>query len=299
MAFRNLMIENPAHLSVRSHQLVIRTDAERSVPIEDISAILLENRQSTVTTAALSQLGQRGCAVYLCDEKHMPCAVLEPFQQHSRMFSILQSQLDASEPTKKRLWQSIVQAKIRNQAICLQLSGMAEEAEKLSRMAERVRSGDPENIEATAAQAYFPALFGEGFTRAAENGYNAAVNYGYAILRGSVARSLAVYGFLPAFGLHHRSSLNAFNLADDLMEPFRPVVDRLAVSLMEREELLTSAQKRLLFNCLNLDILSGEQHHSVAYAIERLVQSLGRALTQKDSTLLLPTLLETEQHRYE
>lgn len=117
MAFRNLIIENPAHVSVRNSQLVIRTDAEHTVSIEDISAFLLESRQSTITTAALSRLGQCGCAVFTCDEKHMPCAVLTPFQQHSRSLAALRCQLDASEPVRKRLWQAVVKEKIRNQSI--------------------------------------------------------------------------------------------------------------------------------------------------------------------------------------
>ena len=124
------------------------------------------------------------------------------------------------------MWQSIVCAKVVNQASVLRWSGKTVQAATIFKMAERVRSGDPDNVEATAAQRYFPALFGETFVRRNEDGRNAALNYGYAILRGAVARTLAVYGFLPAFGIHHRSALNAFNLADDLMEPFRPLVDR-------------------------------------------------------------------------
>ena len=108
-AFRNILIENPAYVSIRNSQLVIRTDAEHSVALEDISALLLESRQSTITTAALSQLGQRGCAVFVCDEKHMPCAVMYPFHQYVRELSVLCNQLAMSEPRKKRLWQQIVQ----------------------------------------------------------------------------------------------------------------------------------------------------------------------------------------------
>ena len=119
MAFRCIVIENPAHLSVRNGQLVVRTDREHTLSPEDLSALLLESRQSTITTAALSLLGQCGCAVFVCDEKHLPCAVLTPFHRHSRSLSVLRSQLDASEPLKKRLWQSIVQAKIGNQGKCL------------------------------------------------------------------------------------------------------------------------------------------------------------------------------------
>lgn len=300
MAFRNIIVENPAHISLKNDQLLIRTDAEHSVAVEDISALLLENRQITITTAALSRLGQGGCAVFTCDEKHMPCAVLTPYMQHSRAPAVIASQMEMSAPAKKRLWQAVVKEKIRNQAECLRLIGKEAEGSTLAAMAERVRSGDSENVEATAAQTYFPLLFGADFFRGdTEDGRNAALNYGYAILRGSIARSIAVYGFLPALGLHHRSTLNAFNLADDLIEPFRPVIDLLVYRNIDEYDTLTPEKKRLLFNCLNLDILSGGQHHAVAYAIERLVQSLSRAMTENTAQLCLPCLLDTQQHSYE
>lgn len=299
MAFRNIIIENPAYVSLKNSQLLIHTEQEHSIPIEDISALLLENRQITITTSALSRLGQCGCAVYTCDEKHLPCAVLTPFMQHSREPAVIQCQLSAGEPLRKRLWQSIIKAKIQNQARCLYLSGKEAESTQILCMADRVKSGDTENVEASAAQAYFPMLFGEAFTRSAENGWNAALNYGYAILRGCIARSLAVYGFLPALGLHHRSTLNAFNLADDLIEPFRPVIDLLVATNIAEDDSLTPEWKRMLFNCLNLNIISGKQNHSVAYAIERLTQSLSRTLTDGTPTLCLPELLAPEQHRYE
>ena len=299
MAFRSIMIESPAQLSLRDEQLVIRTEREHTVPLEDISALLLENRRSTITTAALARLGQCGCAVFLCDEKHLPCAVLTPFQQHSRALAVLRSPLEASEPLRKRLWQSVVKAKIGNQALCLRLAGKEAEAQALFSLADRVRSGDSENAEATAAQLYFPALFGGDFTRGEENGRNAALNYGYAILRGCTARTLSVYGFLPSLGIHHRSTLNAFNLADDLMEPFRPLADLLVFSSFGPEDELTPERKRTLFNCLNLDILSGGQRHSVSYAIDREVQSLRRAFDEKQAELTLPILTELKQHGYE
>lgn len=300
MAFRNIIVENPAYISLKNDQLLIRTDKEHSVAVEDISALLLENRQITITAAALSRLGQGGCAVFTCDEKHMPCAVLTPFVQHSRELAVISAQLTLTEPAKKRLWQAVVKKKIQNQAACLHFAGKEAESCTLSAMADRVRSGDTENVEATAAQTYFPMLFDPGFFRGDEDdGRNAALNYGYAILRGAVARSLAVYGFLPTLGLHHHSTLNAFNLADDLMEPFRPVVDLLVYSSFDRYDTLTPEKKRLLFNCLNLDILSGNQHHAVSYAAERLVQSLSRSLAESGATLCLPDLLATVQHRYE
>lgn len=297
MAFRNVMIESPARIRVKNEQLLVCTDKEYSLPVEDLSALLLENRQSTITTAALSLLGQSGCALFVCDEKHMPCAVLTPFSQHSRALSSAKLQLSATEPSKKRFWQGLVKAKIGNQAKSMYLCG--KDGSVLEGMAERVRSGDPDNLEASAAQLYFPMLFGPDFTRGDDNGTNAALNYGYAILRGCMARTLAVYGFLPAFGVHHHSELNAFNLADDFMESFRPIIDVLVFQSEGREEPLTPARKRALFNCLNLDILSGGEHHSVSYAMERLVRSYTRSLHEKDAELCLPELLEPRQHRYE
>ncbi len=299
MAFRNIVIENPAHISLKRDQLIIRTDSEHSLPVEDVSALLLESRQSTITTAALSFLGQSGCAVFVCDEKHMPCAVLTPFARHSRELSLLRAQMEAGEPLKKRLWQSVVAAKVRNQARCLRLCGKEAAARALEPLAGQVRSGDPDNVEAAAAQMYFPALFGPGFVRSSDTATNSALNYGYAIVRGCMARFLTVYGLLPALGLHHRNQLNSFNLADDMMEPFRPLVDLLVAQCFEQEEELLPAGKRLLFNLLNLDILSGGQRHSASYAMERCVQSLSQSLLKKGNHLSLPELVELRQHRYE
>lgn len=159
MAFRNIIVENPAHISVKNSQLVIRTDTEHSAALEDISALLLENRQATITTAALSALGECGCCVFTCDEKHLPCTVLAPFMQHSRQAAVIEKQLAAGEPLKKRMWQAIVKAKITNQALCLKYCGNEHDCQTLKAMAERVRSGDVGNVEAAAARFYFPVLF--------------------------------------------------------------------------------------------------------------------------------------------
>jgi len=299
MSFRNVIVQSPARISVKNSQLIIATARENSLPVEDISALLIESRQSTITAAALSLLGQCGCAVFVCDEKHLPCAVLEPFCQHSRQLGIISAQLDLGEVLKKRLWQSVVAAKISNQAECLALCGQNNASQGLYAMASSVRSGDSSNTEAAAAARYFPTLFDPDFTRGKENGINAALNYGYAILRGCMARYLTLYGFMPALGLHHRSELNSFNLADDMMEPFRPVVDLMVYSGVDTSDDLSPEVKRMLFNCLNLDILSGGQKHSVSYAMERAVQSLQRSTAKNENVLVLPQLLPLNQHRYE
>lgn len=184
-------------------------------------------------------------------------------------------------------------AKIKNQAECLALCGKTQEAAFLFGRAKAVTSGDKDNLEASAAAYYFPALFGAGYTRRNEDTRNAALNYAYAILRGYMARCLAVYGFLPCLGLHHDSELNQFNLADDLMEPFRPVADLYVAANVAEDAAMTTALKGQLVNLLNADVLFGNQYHSVAYAMERMVQSL------RGQTLQLPKLLEYKQHSYE
>ncbi len=299
MAYRSLLVANPARVSCRLGQLVVRAQEEQTFPIEDLSAVLIESRQSIVTAAALAALAQNGTAVYFCDEKHLPCALLLPFAQHSRQLEVTQAQLALPLPVRKRAWQHIVTAKIQNQAECLALCGRQVQAAWLFSRAKAVHSGDKENVEAAAAAYYFPALFGAGFTRGDEaDTRNAALNYGYAILRGCMARAVAVYGFLPWLGLHHASGLNAFNLADDMMEPYRPVVDLFVAEQVDAASELDTRLKGRLFNLLNADVLSGGQRHSVAYAMERQVQGLRRQ-TREDAPLLLPKLLPLQQHSYE
>lgn len=297
MSYRNLIIENPAKLSIRNNQLIIHTDEDHSVPIEDVSSILIESRQSVISLPALAALAANGSAVFICDERHMPCAVLTPYQQYCRQLSILDMQINATEPFKKRIWQTIIKSKITNQGVCLELTGHSKEAAKMYAMAERVCSGDTGNIEAAAARYYFPVLMGKDFTRSDDNGKNICLNYGYAIIRGCIARSLAVSGFIPSLGIHHCNELNAFNLADDLIEPYRPLIDLMVAQYPAPNDRLTNDVKRYLFNSLNMDVLSGEQHHNVSYAVERTVFSLSRSYESKSVNLVLPQLIHLIEHR--
>lgn len=296
MAYRNLMITTPCRIRIKQEQLVVEGEVSASFPLEDLLSVLIESRQCTLTTAALAALAEAGVTVFACDEKHIPCALTLPFARHSRQLEITRGQLDWTQPARNRWWQQIVQAKIRNQAECLSLCGRCKESAVLRSRAEGVRSGDRENREATAAALYFPALFGEGFTRSEEaDTRNGALNYGYAILRGCMVRCLAVYGFIPWLGLHHDSTLNAWNLADDMMEPYRPVVDLFVASQVAPDAPLDTRLKSCLFNLLNMEIRSAGQRHSVAYAMERQVQSLRSA----GKALVLPALLPLQLHRYE
>ena len=290
------MVTQPCRISCQREQLIIQGETSASFPLEDLLSLLIESRQCTLTTAALSALAKSGTTVFLCDEKHIPCAVALPLAQHSRQLEVTRAQLAWTQSERNRWWQQIVVSKIRNQAECLSLCGLFDSASVLYKQAQAVTRGDRENREATAAALHFPALFGKGFTRSAEyDGRNAALNYGYAILRGCMARCLAVYGFIPWVGLHHGSTLNAWNLADDMMEPYRLVVDLFVAAQVDEEAALDTRLKSQLFNLLNVDILSGQQRHSVAYAMERQVQSLRSGSKE----LCLPCLVELRQHRYE
>lgn len=299
MEFRAIFITNPAQLSVRREQLVIRQGQEVTVPMEDITSVMLESQAVTVTAAALQKLADYGVTVYLCDEKHLPAAVLLPMNRHSRQLKALKGQIAMTKPVQKRLWQSVVMAKIRNQAKCLELLGRPESGDLLE-LARSVRSGDPDNCEATAAAQYFPALFGAGFTRDAGGLTNAALNYGYAILRGAVARNLAVHGIEPCLGIFHHSELNQFNLADDLMEPYRPLVDLYVTSHTGGEEgNLTSQLKQSLFNLTNYLVRQGGKRYRMISAVGRMTESFARVLLQETGVLELPELIPLELYRYE
>ena len=298
MEFRSVFIANPAKLSIRNSQLIVEKEESVSIPVEDIGCILIETPQVTCSTAVLRALSEAGVSLFVCDEKHMPCGTLLPMNCHSRQLKILKAQLDVTKPVVKQMWKDIVVRKILNQALCLEFANKSGSHE-LREMAQEVVSGDTANVEAKAAVFYFPALFGNGFVRSMEVIENCALNYGYAILRGIIARNLVVYGLEPCFGIHHHSELNQFNLADDLIEPFRPIVDLLVYSLnLTGERDLTPKRKQALFNTTNLVVTQSNQRFRVNSAIGRCVASFAKSVQENENKIELPTLLPTEEYRY-
>ena len=213
---------------------------------------------------------------------------------------MLRLQLGIDRPTAKRAWADIVRTKIANQAQCLRLAGKGE-SERLESLRRRVRSGDPDGMEAQAAAHYFPRLFGRGFDRSQESWTNAALDYGYAVLRGAIARGIVAHGMLPSIGLFHASEQNAFNLADDLIEPFRPLVDlyvsqQLRARRSESED-LSSTDKIGLVSLLNIDIRMPAGEMTVLAAIELATESLLRVLEgDGESGLALPSLVGLRRH---
>ncbi len=294
MAWKGVHISRPARLACHDGQLIVsQEDGEVSMPVEDVAWIVLDSMQVTLTAALVSACMEAGVAIIFSDARHTPSGMALPFHRHHRQAAVAALQLGATHPLKKRLWQALVVAKITNQAICL--SGCGRQADAVSAMTRLVTSGDPDNIEARAARAYWSELFPR-FTRADEADLrNKMLNYGYAVIRAGVARALVASGFLPCVGLFHANAANAFNLADDLVEPFRPIVDRQVFELTDKgatgEGELTVEHRRRLAGLLTADIRIGEETVSVLTATERASASLVRAMEASSPAMLcLPRL---------
>lgn len=299
MGYINVFVSNPAALSVKNSQLTLKgASGEASYPLEDLNSVLIENLQTTFNGYVLNKIAESGAVLYVCDEKHLPAAIMTPFNTFCRKLKALKYQLNIKKPVEKQIWKNIVVKKILNQAKCLELCGIGNE--KLLEISQRVTSGDGTNCEAEAAAVYFKLLYGEAFTRGAEHIVNAALNYGYAILRGIIARTVTAHGLEPCLGIFHCSELNEFNLADDLFEPFRPVVDLYAATMLDREKSdLDTAIKANLFNLINCDVLIKGQKHSVNYAVEIMVSSFADCIKNSDIEITLPDLLPLKTHEYE
>ena len=233
MIKRVIDVSSASTLRLENKQLIIeqKTCQTRTVPLEDLGILILQHPAITITQPVLNECQRNNTAVVLCDERHLPMSVILPLVTGNSLHSkIIKMQIAASRSREKRAWQQIVKCKIRAQ---IELLARQEKPTKvLELLFRKVRSGDPDNCEAQAAQKYWPLLFGSGFRRSQEaGGMNALLNYGYAIMRAMLARAIVGSGLHPALGVHHRNQYNGLNLADDLMEPFRPWVDEVVLSL--------------------------------------------------------------------
>ncbi|WP_374442739.1 type II CRISPR-associated endonuclease Cas1 [Stella sp.] len=295
MAWRGLHLTRPSRLSLADGQIVVsQDDGEVRLAIEDVAWIVVDTSQSTLTGALLSACMAAGIAVIVTDETHTPSGVALPFHRHFRQADMAQRQVGLTAPFKKRLWQSVVRRKIDNQAAALAAVGRGG-AGPLREMAKLVGSGDPGNVEARAARYYWGQLFAE-FRREDEGDRrNKLLNYGYAVVRSGVARALVAYGLVPSLGIMHASVSNPFNLADDLVEPFRPFVDVLAWRTVEdgqpcRKD-LTVDDRRAMAGALLAEARMGSERISLLVATERAAASLARAMEAASGALLeLPEL---------
>lgn len=299
MVWRSVMISRPAKLRREHYSLAIEQEETAFVPFEDIAVIVLNHREITLTHPVLSACAEYGIGLYATGHNHQPAGVFLPFLPHSRTTRMMRLQLAIAKPAAKQAWAGIVRRKIENQAECLRLAGKKGK-DRLDSYARRVRSGDPDNMEAQAAAFYFAKLYGQDFHRAEERWTNAALDYGYAVLRGAIARGLVAHGLHPTVGLFHDSEQNAFNLADDLIEPFRPLVDlHVAKHGASTEGELIPADKAALVALLNVDVAMPQGRMSILSAIEYAVESLVRIYEEDAKEFDLPVLVGLQAHRLE
>ena len=296
MIKKTLYFGNPAYLSLKNAQLVIKlpevekndtlpelfkTQTQVTKPIEDIGVVVLDNQRITITTGAIEALLENNCAIITCDHRSMPVGLMLPLSGNTTQSERFRDQINASLPLKKQLWQQTIQTKISNQASVLSSCRNAEVG-CMRAWARDVRSGDPDNFEGRAAAYYWRNLFGmhiDNFTRDREGvPPNNALNYGYAILRAIVARALVSSGMLPTLGIHHHNRYNAYCLADDIMEPYRPYVDEYVFRLIQKHGLpsdeLPKAWKAELLLIPTLDVVIGGKKSPLMVGVSQTTASL-------------------------
>lgn len=296
MIKRTLLFQTPAHLFAKHEQLKVRypEKEEKSAPIEDLGIVILEHPQISITNVLLEKLMQQGCAVITCDSRHMPTGLMLPLEGHSAMSERFRVQMDASEPLKKNLWKQTVERKVLNQAAVVNATG--KDGSVLRRMAQTVQSGDKANIEGKAAAIYWRTLFGseDGFYRDREGPPpNHLLNYGYAVLRAVMARSLIGSGLQPILGIHHRNKYNAYCLADDIMEPYRPYVDMHVIEYMNSTTVsgeLNTQDKQYLLQVLTRDVVIDDKTSPLLVACSRTSSSVFDCLAGNARNIAYPIM---------
>lgn len=293
MIKRTILFTSPCRISFKNGQIVVEnndTGEQKKTTVEDLGVVLIENQQVSITVPALNAMSANNCAVVFCDSKHMPSSMLMPLNSNSVQGERYRAQVGASLPLKKGLWKQIIQMKIRNQSSLLTKLGL--DGGKLKPFFANVKSGDSDNREGIAAKIYWDELFGDDFVRS-RNGSdpNALLNYGYSILRAAMARAIVGSGLSPSFGLFHKNRYNAFPLADDLMEPYRPYVDAIVYPLLlEDKKELDSEVKQRLLRVLYADTVFEECTRPLEIGLSMTTASLMRCFYGEGKELVLPRL---------
>lgn len=306
MIKRSLYFGNPAYLSYKMKQMVVRIPQKddgdipseeemvRTLPIEDLGVIILDNKQITITQGLMEALLENNCAVITCDSKRMPTGLMLPLAGNTIQNERFRSQLESSLPLRKQLWQQTIEAKIWNQAAVLKYQTGGEHKNML-KWSESVRSGDVDNMEARAAVYYWKTVFPDNpdFVRDRDDdGVNALLNYGYSILRAVVARALVGGGLLPTLGIHHHNRYNAYCLADDIMEPYRPYVDKLIADMLDDgAELKVNATNKIkLLNIPVIEVNINGRRSPLMIAVSQTVSSLVKCFRGECRKLIYPEM---------
>lgn len=296
MLYRSIYISNPATLHLRLGQMKIicpKTGVERgSVPIEDLGLLMLDHEQITITHKLLQKLMEGGVVVVSCNDQHLPQGMMLPLYGHTSYSKRIREQMNVSEPLKKRLWKLTVESKISNQREVLRELGL--EFEPLDKYLKDVRSGDTTNMEGVAAQYYWRVLFGPDFYRARDgDGANPLLNFGYAVLRSIVAKAIVDTGLIPVLGIFHRNRYNPYCLADDLMEPYRPIVDKAVIqwlTLVPGNYELSPAAKAHLLKIASTDVFLEGKWHPLLVAVKATTSSLYKCYIGEKRQISYPSL---------
>ena len=294
MLKRALFFSTPFCLSLKDNQMVINTkqmpEEKRTIPIEDIGFVVLEHQQTSITLPLLNALSDNNVAVIICGKDYMPNAMLMNLDSNKTQGESFRAQIEASEPLKKGLWKQVVEAKIRNQAALL--SKLGKDGDKLKPYYSNVKSGDADNREGVAAKIYWNELFGDSFIRSRDgDAPNNLLNYGYTILRAAVARALMGSGLLPALGIFHRNRYNAFPLADDIMEPYRPYVDEIVYHMHTNGiDKLDKDAKSQLLNILFCDTVFNKVTRPLEIGLTTTTASLVKCYMGTTKKILYPLL---------
>lgn len=304
-AFRTLFFTTRTKLSLKNkHILIVRENKEDiTIPLVDILCIILESQQITITTALLSAIANYKIVVYICDETHLPNGIYTSFLGHYKSLSIMQAQIKLSKQKKAIIWQKIIKSKILNQATLLKIHSK-KEYKQLETLSKNVHLGDSNNNESKAAFIYFKSLFGKEFIRRTQinnsknmHAINSALNYGYAILRGIIIRALCASGLNPAFGIEHHNQFNQFNLADDLIEPFRVFIDSKVIHMLNNnilKDIFDTTHKAILIKILEVKVLINNQFYPLSRAIIQNIQSITNNINGEANDLALPIFKEEE-----
>jgi CRISPR-associated protein Cas1 len=308
---RTIYVGNPVYISTKDEQLVLKTPVieendtlpetfkqqyNKTIPIEDIGLLVFDHKQITLTHGLLEKLLNNNCAVITCDSNHLPAGLFLPLSGNTLQSERFSHQINASLPLKKQLWQQTIAAKIENQAYVLHTVKHCQIGNMI-KWVTQVRSGDPDNLEARAAAYYWANLFPEisAFSRKREGNYpNNLLNYGYAILRAVVARALVGTGLLPTLGIHHHNRYNAYCLADDIMEPYRPFVEKLVRGIVEKNNEtdlpeLTKEIKIELFQIPTLDVIINDKRSPLMVAVSLTTASLYKCFTGENRKIIYPS----------
>ncbi len=299
MIKRIIEVSNPAQLHLRNSQMIIKKEGENdsSVPVEDMGILILANPLITISQSLIASCQENNCIIVFCDQKHLPVSVLLPLAGHSTHSKVLHMQTNVRKPLKKRLWQKIIIAKTEAQIRTLLF--FKKDPSPLSAMKKKIKSGDTGNIESQTARIYWLKLFGKGFQRNyKEVGINSLLNYGYSLVRASVARSLCGTGLHPALGIHHHNQYNPMCLADDLIEPLRPLVDRKVYELKESgQSELDKRTKLSLLSILSENVLLETTKFPMMVANQHMAASLKKAFLEGSTALKIPELIDSKQMR--